>query len=158
MSIAENKAVIQRIYDHWNQGGAISSEKFLAPDFVNHAVPPGVPSGPESFKWLDTVYRAAFPDTQDTLEELLADGDKVIGCVLHQATHQGTYFGIPPTGKRVRYTSTFIWRIADGRIAELWGDTDRLGLLQQLGVILQPGTAAGSALRSTDSQTVVGRS
>jgi len=128
-----NLAAVSRMYQCWNSGDQGFIDEFISPNVVNHALPPGSPPGRDSFVWLYEVYRTAFADTSDEPEELLADGDKVIGRVRHRGRHVGEFFGVLATGRHVEYNSTYIWRLVDGRVVELWGDTDRLGLLRQLG-------------------------
>jgi predicted ester cyclase len=114
-----NLAVVGRMSASWNRGDRAAIDEFIAPDVVNHALPPGAPPGRDSFVWLYEVCRAAFVDVSEELQELLADGDKVVGHVRHRGRHVGEYFGIPATGRQVEYTSTWIWRLVDGRVVEL---------------------------------------
>lgn len=81
------------------------------------------------------MLRTGFPDAYFILEDILAEREKVVCRWTSQGTHRGEYLGIAPTGKRVMWTATAIYRIAGGKIAEVWGDMDRLGMLQQLGVM-----------------------
>ena len=78
-------------------------------------------------------YTTAFPDLELTTEDIVAEGDKVAIRNTWRGTHQGSFHGLPPTGKRVAFTGTDIIRFVDGRIAEQWADLDALGLMQQLG-------------------------
>jgi steroid delta-isomerase-like uncharacterized protein len=80
-------------------------------------------------------YLNAFPDVKATVEDLMADGDKVVARVSYRGTHQGAFRGIPPTGKQIAVTGINIFRIANGKLVEHWGLTDRLAVLQQLGVV-----------------------
>jgi steroid delta-isomerase-like uncharacterized protein len=77
----------------------------------------------------------AFPDLHVTVEDLIAEGDKVVGRNSVTGTHQGEYMGLPPTGKSVTYNEIFIIRFVDGRIAETWGVVDVFSQMKQLGVI-----------------------
>ena len=85
----------------------------------------------------------AFPDLHYTVEDLVAEGDKVVVRYTGRGTQQGELWGIPPTGKQMTYTGILIWRFAEGKIAEHWAEPDRLGLMQQLGVISPQGPASG---------------
>jgi predicted ester cyclase len=78
-----------------------------------------------------------------TIEDLVAEGDTVVVRDTTRATHRGAFAGIPPTGKEVRVARIALFRLADGRIAEHWGQVDMLGLLQQLGAVPAPGGAPG---------------
>lgn len=89
--------------------------------------------GREHWKQLASGYFTAFPDFQIRLEDLIAEGDKVVARWAWHATHQGEFMGIPPTSKQVAVTGIGVYRIADGKIAEEWVQDDVLGLLQQLG-------------------------
>src|SRR5215217_7997139 len=87
--------------------------------------------------------RRGFPDLESTIEELIAERDKVVVHWRAQATHQGEYMGIPPTGNRVNFRGISIYRIEGGQIAESWGVSDDLGLMRQIGAIPEPGQEAG---------------
>ena len=82
-----------------------------------------------------TLFRAAFPDQQWLIEDLIAEGDRVVARSTMTGTHTGDFFGIPASGKSVRMSGVHIVRIQDGRIAEHWGNNDDLGLMRQIGVI-----------------------
>ena len=81
---------------------------------------------------------AGFPDVQATVEGLLAEDDKVIERTSVSATHSGEFNGIQPSGKQVVWTEIHIYRLEDGKIAELWSEIDLLGLLAQLGAVPGP--------------------
>src|SRR5262245_13537225 len=135
---AANEALAQRFHRDIFQAGKLAvADEILAPDFVMHA--PGFPAelthGPEGIKRLATATRMAFPDLQTTDEDIIAQGDKVVIRWIFRATHQGDFQGIPPTGKQVTFGEIDIFRVADGKLLELWAEADNLSLLQQLGVI-----------------------
>jgi predicted ester cyclase len=75
------------------------------------------------------------PDFKTEIQELIAEGDKVVARVIMTGTHTGDFYGIPATGRRVEFTGIYIVRIADGKIVEHWGEEDSVSLLQQLGVL-----------------------
>jgi predicted ester cyclase len=87
------------------------------------------------------MYLTAFPDLHLTIEDLIAEGDKVVDRQTARGTHQGTFMGIPPTGKQITVTAMNISRIVGGKIVEHWVELDTLGMLQQLGVVPMPGQA-----------------
>jgi predicted ester cyclase len=95
----------------------------------------GAPPGPASFKQLVTFYRSAFPDAEFTIEDVLADGDKVVMRNTFSGTHRGPFMGIAPTGRRVSQEQIHIVRVASGQVVEHWAVRDDLSLLQQLGVV-----------------------
>jgi steroid delta-isomerase-like uncharacterized protein len=134
----ENKALVKRVVDEVNKGNFAAAVELLATDYIDHADPPETPPGVESAKRRWTMFRSAFPDTHVTLENIIAEGDKVAVRFTLRGTHGGDLMGIPPTGKPVAFTGIDINRIADGKIAERWANFDTLGLMQQLGVIPTP--------------------
>ena len=138
MSTEENKARVRRIYEEINsQNHEEMMEEFAARDLVWHGAPPGTPPGLAGAKQAHTTFFTGFPDLHATVEDLIAEGDKVVARVTSRATHQGEFMGIPPTGKRLSWTWIEIDRIKDGKIVECWDNSDDLGLLQQLGAIPQ---------------------
>lgn len=138
MSGEANKAVIRQwVTEGWN-GGDVDRAAALcyADDYRMHdPVVPNLPPGLEGFKAYIHSFRDALGDVDVVLEDLLAEGDKVIWRFTLSATHTGPLLGIPATGKRVAVTGTLISRIVDGKVAEEWINRDDLGLLQQLGAI-----------------------
>ena len=142
MSTDDNRTLTQRFYEEvWNKGNLDAVDDLMTSDFVDHAAPPGFPSGPEGAKQVFTMYRNAFPDFRLSVEDLIAEDDRVVARWVTQGTHQGELMGIPPTGKPVTVTGIDVFRIAGGKIAEHWAEFDMLGLMQQLGVIPAPGQA-----------------
>jgi steroid delta-isomerase-like uncharacterized protein len=114
-------------------------DELFAPDYVNHVA--GSPiefRGPEGEKQFDAAYSQAFPDARLTVEDMIAEGDRVASRLSYRGTHTGEFQGIPATGKQFMTTGIQIIRIADGKIAEAWSQPDTLGLLQQLGVVPIP--------------------
>jgi steroid delta-isomerase-like uncharacterized protein len=132
--IEQNKSLYGRFLQTiFNEGRIDEIDDFLAPSYVFHDAPPGAPSGKESVKQVVAMFRNAFPDLKITLDELVAEGDKVCARATTKGTHQGTFMGIAPTGKAVTITGLTMVRIADGRIHESWVKNDVVGLLRQLG-------------------------
>jgi steroid delta-isomerase-like uncharacterized protein len=138
MSTEENKAIVRRAYEEVFSNGnfAVADELYTA-THVNHypGNPPGLPSGLEGFKQLIAFYRSAFPDLHFTIEDQIAEGDKVVTRTTSAGTNTGSLMGIPATGKSATITGIQIDRIADGKIVETWGNFDQLGLLQQIGIV-----------------------
>lgn len=132
-----NKAVSRRLVEEvFNDGRLEVVDEIVTPDFIGHD--PASPEpiiGPEGAKRNAEGYRAAFSDMKLTLEDEIADGDRVVTRWTARGTHDGELFGIPATGKQATVTGMTIDRIVDGRIAESWNNWDTLGLLQQLGAI-----------------------
>ena len=137
MTTDDNKALVQRFYDEViNQKNLAALDQFVSPNAVNHTVPTGLPQGPSQFLGL---HFNAFPDVKVTVEDLLADGDKVIARVSIRGTQQGAFGSIHPRGKPITVMTINIFRIVNGKMVEHWGLTDRLSALQQLGVVPLPG-------------------
>ncbi|MGH2534691.1 MAG: ester cyclase [Thermomicrobiales bacterium] len=135
----QNKMLVRRgIEEIYNRGNLAVVDEVAASDFVIH-LPSEEIHGPEGAKQYVAALRGAFPDLHITIEDQIADGDKVVTRWTARATHTGAFQGIPPTGKRGSMTGIDIDRIADGKIVECWVNSDDLGLLQQLGVIPTPG-------------------
>jgi steroid delta-isomerase-like uncharacterized protein len=139
MSTEDNKALFRRWCEVISQNRLDRVEEIIAPDEVDHALPPGIPSGREGVKQLFTLLHTAFPDLQIDIEDLIAEGDKVVGRVTARGTHQGAFMGIAPTGKPVSFNAIDVVRIAGGKIVERWSQADNLALLQQLGGGSGPG-------------------
>jgi len=140
MSTEVNKASMRRFYDEvFNKKNRAAIEEFIDPTQVDHAAPPGTPGGLAGAKHTLTMYLTAFPDLYFTVEDLIAEGDKVVARLTTRGTQQGVFMGIPPTGKHVTVTGIDINRLAGGKSVEHWLNMDTLGLLQQLGVIPAPG-------------------
>jgi len=142
MSTEENKAVARRAYDAFNQGlrtGNLAAlDEVIAANMVDHNPAPGQGPGLEGAKQVFTQFFAAFPDLQFTVEDMIAEGDKVASRITARGTHKGDFQGIPATGKQVMQTGIDILRIAGGKVVERWGQFDDLGMLQQLGVVPPP--------------------
>jgi steroid delta-isomerase-like uncharacterized protein len=136
----ENKACFCRTYEELlNQGNLSLADELVAPDFLNHEAPPGRDRGPESMRGLATMLRTAFPDLHFTIEELVAEGETVAGRLTMSGTHEGPLMGMPPTGRSVRQDHMHFVRFRDGKAVEHWGVRDDVGMMQQLGVIPEPG-------------------
>lgn len=135
----EGKALFHRYMDELaNRGNMAAADELVAADVVEHEEPPpGTPPGREGVKHFFTMLRSAFPDIRITVEDQVAEGDKVVSRVVCRGTHRGEFMGLPPTGRQVEYEAIDIVRIIDGQIVEHWGVTDIYGLLRQLGVLRQ---------------------
>jgi steroid delta-isomerase-like uncharacterized protein len=133
-----NKATVRRLLDAMNTGDAElvaqTINEVFEPDVKQHT--PFEATGTQAFKEMVVarLYRA-FPDIHITVEDLIAEGDKVVEKDMVTGTHQGEYNGLPPTGKSVSYNEIFIMRFANGRIAEIWGVVDIFSQMKQLGII-----------------------
>jgi len=137
MSTEENKALVRQMVEEvFNRGNVILADEFLAADFVEREeLPPGIPRDREGVKQLTTLLRSAFPDFKATLDDIVAEGDRVVIRQTWSGTHQGEFMGVPPTGKSVSFGVIDILRVAGGKCQEHWGQMDSLGLMQQLGAL-----------------------
>jgi steroid delta-isomerase-like uncharacterized protein len=134
----ENKALARKFFRMFEIGDPGMADEIIAADYYNHDAPdPNI--GSEGIKAAVTMFKNAFPDAQLKIAFQLAEEDKVVTRYTWSGTHQGEYFGISATGKRLNWTVTTTFRIADGRIRETWINYDRLGLMQQLGVVPMTG-------------------
>jgi predicted ester cyclase len=115
------------------KGNVAAIDASVSPDFIDHSLRMGLSSDRNRFKRTWATFRAAFPNFHVTVDDAIADGDKIVVRITNRGTHQGEFFGISPTGREVTFTSIVVFRIADRTIAERWGVLDMFGLLQQLG-------------------------
>src|SRR3712207_5560192 len=136
----ENKSIAERFNeDVWGRGDEAALEELLAPDFVDHDPLPGQSPDREGRRQILAAFRSAFPDLHVTAEDVVAEGDKVVSRWTARGTHQGELMGIAPTGNRVTIKVIDVMRIAEGRIAERWAQFNNLEVMQQLGVVPDPG-------------------
>ena len=144
MTTEENKAIARRfaevLQEFFRTGDVDLMDSVLAENVVQHisGQPPEVQSL-EGFKQILPALPQAFSDVLFEVENLVAEGDMVAFRLSWTATHQGDFFGIPPTGTRATVTEMHMFRIADGKVVERWGEWDALGLMQQLGAAPSPG-------------------
>jgi steroid delta-isomerase-like uncharacterized protein len=138
MSADENEAITRRAYEAINQKNLDALDQMVASDIIDHDPGPGQGPGLEGVKQYFSSLHTAFPDVQMNIDDMIAEGDKVVARVNMSGTHQGEFMGNDPTGNRVTITGIDILRIADGKIVERWGKFDDLSMMQQLGVISEP--------------------
>lgn len=142
MSTEDNKAAYRQFIEEvMNKKNVAAIDTFIDPNQVEHFAPPGTPGGIEGAKQLFGMFLTAFPDLHVMVEDMIAEGDKIVSRITMSGTQQGVFMDIPPTGKQFSITSIEISRIAGGKIVEHWAEIDALGLMQQLGVVPAPGEA-----------------
>jgi steroid delta-isomerase-like uncharacterized protein len=135
MSTEDNKADVRRGYEEgFHQRNLAVFDELMAPDYVWHIASMTI-QGREAAKQLIAKFLAAFPDGRFTIEEMIAEGDRVVVRQTFRGTHQGDFMGIPATGKQVTATEIEIFCVRNGKSVENWTNGDDLGLLQQLGVV-----------------------
>jgi len=137
MATEQNKALVrQMVEEGMNRGNLSLVDEYLAPDFIEHEqLPPEIPSGREGVKHFFAIMRSAFPDFKATIDDMVAEGDKVVFRQTWSGTHQGEFMGVPPTGKSVSFGVIDIVRIEGGKCVEHWGQMDSASLMQQLGAV-----------------------
>jgi predicted ester cyclase len=137
--LEENKAIIHRLIEAENKHNVALLDEFIAPDFVDERNTPFELRGLESYKQFENGVIKAFPDFQETIEDIIAEGDKVWVYFRFTGTHTGEWnvFGItlPPTGKKITWAGVNMWRIVEGKVVERKSIRDMLDFLKQLGVI-----------------------
>jgi steroid delta-isomerase-like uncharacterized protein len=135
-----HRALIQHFVDMINNHEVSSMPQHTAPGHIDHN--PGVANGLEANQAFWTEVFAAFPDLKVVVHDVIAEQDRVAGRFEYTATHQGTFLGIPATGRTVNFQSIDIWRVEDGLLAEHWDQLNMDDLFRQLGV--DPAAAAHS--------------
>ena len=135
MTIETNKANIRRYYvEVHNQGNLPLLDELTCVDYVEHNPFPGQTPGLAGLQQRVELLRCAFRG-DFTIEDMIAEGDKVVVRWIGRVVHQGVFLGIPPTGKSATYSGIDIYKLRNGKMAEHWDIVDVLSLLQQLGVI-----------------------
>ena len=143
MSTEDNKALVRRFYDEvWGRRNFDAADDIFAQDYIRHDLRPGnAPGGPVGQKKVAAEFLAAFPDWQQTIELMVAEGDLVVARWTAEGTHTGPWGGVAATGKRARISGVNIFRIKDGKVVELWNHRDDLGMAQQLGAPIYAGAS-----------------
>jgi steroid delta-isomerase-like uncharacterized protein len=136
MSTEEVKSLARRWYAEYVNGHSFAAlDTLLTSDFVNHVLSGSPGNSRVELQAADTLLFNAFPDLHMTIEEMIADGNKVAVRFTSRGTHQADFMGIPATGKQLTSSGIDIFRCVDGKIAERWLEADFFSLLQQLGAI-----------------------
>ena len=141
-----NTTIVRRFFDEVCNGRKPEvADEIFARDHMHHdPANPGIVNGPEAMKQLTSIYQNAFSDALWTMDEMMVSGDRVIVRWTGTGTHDGVLAGVSPTGKKVKTTGIWIYRVAQGKIAESWDVWDAFGLFQQLGAVSLPGQAANA--------------
>jgi predicted ester cyclase len=139
MSIEENKTIARRYPEEvYNKKDIDVLDEIIDENIINHWWKPEI-NGLQIIKEYISKNLVAFPDVKFTVEDQIAEGDKVVTRVSFTATHKGEFRGIAPTGRKVKVTGVIIFKITNGKIVETWAEMDALSWMQQLGVISMPG-------------------
>lgn len=142
MTVDHQKALVRRVYtDLWSKGNLTVADELIAADYVNHQDFPGTAGGTrglEALKRLVQTVHAAFSDFSTTIEDQVAEGDKVVTRWVTRGIHTGEWAGVAPTGRRIATTGISIDRVVGGKLVETWTNSDVWGVMEQLGVVSLP--------------------
>jgi len=134
MLLEENKAIVRRMIDTYNQREHFNLDwfdEFIAPNYFDHTNQ----VGPEGVKQLFIMGHKGFPDWHEAIEDIIAEGDKVWVRLTYTGTHTGEFFGLAPTGKKLTMKAVAIYRIVNGKLVEGWFTNDGLDFNKELGTI-----------------------
>ena len=138
MAEEQNKATARRLYqtvsEGLKRGNLDQMDEFVAHDVRDHNPEPGQDPGLDGLKRFFLSLRDAFPDLEISVEDMIAEGDKVVTRALFRGTHRGDYQGMPASGKQMVVEVIDILRLENGKVVERWGLGDQLGMMQQLGM------------------------
>jgi predicted ester cyclase len=140
MSAEKNKALMHHWFEECNKGKAATIaviDETCATDFVLHSTSVDI-RGFKAFKQHESEIFSAFPDFNETIDDMIVEGDKIVTRFTMTGTHKGEYMGIPPTNKKVTVWAISIDRVAGGKFVESWARMDTLGMMHQLGLIPTP--------------------
>ncbi|MCU1340216.1 MAG: hypothetical protein JWO19_5797 [Bryobacterales bacterium] len=152
-----NKALVRRwVEEVWNQGREETIDELFAADGIGYGLGDTDVAlrGPAGFKPFVRNLRGGLPDLRMTIEDIIAEGDKVTMRITAEGTHKGGHFGVAPTGHRVRIAGLVLIRIANGQIVEGWNSWDQLGLLRQIGAL--PASEGPDQFTTVRSSTTAG--
>jgi steroid delta-isomerase-like uncharacterized protein len=136
MSAEENKAIVRRYLDEvWNKKNVNILDELMAPNYARYLPGLDKPLDRAGQKQRIAGFHAAMPDLALFIEDLFAEGDRVVFRVMIRGTHQGTFMGVAPTGKQLTVTAIDIARLENGKIVDHWGQMDMPGLMRQLGLV-----------------------
>ncbi len=121
----KNKALVSWWWEEvWVKGNVAATDEFMAPNYVDHPIPPRLPPGPEGMKQALTSYRSAVPELQATLDDIFAEGDRVALRWSARGTHLGEWLGVPPTGHHFTMSGITIYRLVEGKAVEGWNSIE----------------------------------
>lgn len=136
--LERNKAAYRRFYEEFlGKGNLEVIDQVVDPNVISHSALPGQKPGAAGLKEAITMFRSAFPDLTIKAEDIIAEGDKVVGRFKVSGTHKGKFMDFEPTGSAFTYDEVVIVRLKDGKIVEHWSVTDALAMMQQIGAIPQ---------------------
>ena len=131
MSLDKNKEVVRRFIESYNERKLDLIDEFVSPDYVDHSNN----VGREGLKQLFAMGLNAFPDWHETIEDIIAEGNKVWVRLAYTGTHKGEFMGLPPTGKKITSKAVDIYRVVNGKLSQYWNVTDNLNIFRQVGAV-----------------------
>ena len=131
-SIPKTRRFMEEVF---NKGNLKAADEFMSKSFIEHNPFPGQGPGVEGFKQVMSALRQAFPDLSLAVDDIFADGEKVVIRSTMKGTHKGNFMKMPPSGKKISVEGIDIVRMADGKAVEHWGILDSLTMMQQLGAV-----------------------
>lgn len=134
-----NRFIITRYVYATNVGELDRFDEYVDPSFVDHNALPGQKPGIQGLKEAYMMFSSAFSDLWYTFEDLIAEGDKVVGRGVIEGKHTGNFMGMPATNRVIRWTGTRTFRLVNGKVTDGWIDLDMFGMMMQLGAIPMPG-------------------
>jgi predicted ester cyclase len=138
-STQDNKQLVKRFSEQFKnekQLGIVN--EVMTEDFVHHFKDPRIPPGRQGLLALGSMVHEAFPDVRATVEALIAEGDLVVERTTAHGTHRGVFDGVPPSNRQATWSELHVYRIENGRIAELWSEVDFLAIMMQIGALPAP--------------------
>jgi len=136
MATQRNEDVVRRFYEAaFSRGDPNAVNDLVAPDFVDHNPFPGQAPDREGLRQFIRTFHGPLPDLRVEIDDMIAQGDKVVTRWTARATHKGSFLQVPATGKQVTVSGIDIMRIENGKIAEHWGYQDQLGFVKEIGVL-----------------------
>jgi len=133
MSLEDNKALVRRYQEAYNTGDFAALAEIVAAEVLTPNIISGMPTGLEGAIAVHQTTVRGMPDYHTHIEDLIAEGDRVVARVTITGTHTGTFWGLPPTGRRIQLGGIYIVRIAEGKIVEHWGEENGIKVYRQLG-------------------------
>jgi steroid delta-isomerase-like uncharacterized protein len=130
MSLEKNKSIVRRWIEAYNKRN-LDFDEFIATDYIDHTNK----VDRDGLKQLFDMGLKAYPDWHETIEDIIAEDDKVWVLLTYSGTHIGEFMGLPPTGKKITSKGVDIYRIVNGKLAEYWNVTDNVNIFKQIGVI-----------------------
>ena len=127
-----NEQLLRQFVTAFESGDLDTVKNLVDPDIIDHTLPPGAPPGIEGLLYAVTAYQEGFPDLRITVDKVVSDGDCAVGYGRISGTNSGSFFGMPPTGKRAEFGYIDMYRIDGGRITEAWHIEDIAGLMRQV--------------------------